>query len=106
MTWAFLADTSFMPSLLSRPNLIGPLKAGVGGVIAGALFIALLNSGSTRGGHGGAGALVLWLLVVSAVCVAGLVGLVMTIRKASRRIGLLTLSAAIGLLIGLVALVD
>ena len=96
-----------MPSLLSRP-LIGPLIAGVSGVIAGALFIALLNSGGRGGGTGssGLGALALWFLVGSGAGVAGLVGIVLTIRKASRRIGLLTLSAAIGFLIGLIGLTD
>ena len=95
-----------MLSLLSRP-LIGPLIAGASGVIAGGLFIALLSGGSKGGtGHGGLGALALWLLVVSGAGVAGLVGMVMTIRKASRRIGLLTLSAALGLLIGLIGLAD
>ena len=96
-----------MPSLFSRANLIGPLKAGVSGVVAAALFIALLNSGSRGGtGHGGIGALFLWFLVIGGAGVAGLVGIVMTIRKASHRIGLLTLSAAIGLLIGLIGLAD
>lgn len=96
-----------MPSLLSRP-LIGPLIIGVSGVIAGALFIALLNGGGRGGGTGssGLGGLALWLLAVAGAGVAGLVGLVMTIRTASRRIGLLTLSAVIGFLIGLIGLTD